>query len=88
MQIHVSSASLLFLGDLEQIADVADLAAGRLVVGLDGGVADLAQPQGLGGRLMLGDAAVQALDQLDVQISHFDGKLFFGKKKELIGNPA
>ena len=32
--------------------------------------ADLAQAQGLGGRLVLGNAAVQALDQLNVQIRH------------------
>ena len=70
MQIHVSRLLLVFLGDLEQVPDVGDLAAGSRVVGLHGGIADLTEAQGLGGRLMLGDAAVQALDQLDVQISH------------------
>ena len=30
----------------------------------------LRKPKSLGSRLMLGDAAVQALDQLNVQLSH------------------
>ena len=50
---------------------MGDLTAGSRVVGLHGGVADLAQAQSLGSRLMLGDAAVQALDQFDVQVSPF-----------------
>ncbi len=43
---------------------MGDLAAGSLVVGLHGGVADLAQTQSLCRRLVFGNPAVQALDQL------------------------
>ena len=43
--------SSVFLGDLEQVADVGDLAPGSRVVGLHGGVADLVKAQGLGSRL-------------------------------------
>ena len=67
--VHADSWSappLGVLGHLEQVTDVGDLAPGSLVVGLHGGVADLAQAQGLGGGLMLGQTAVQALDELDV----------------------
>ena len=41
---------------------MGNLAAGSLVIGLYGGVADVAQPQSLGGGLMLGDTAVQVID--------------------------
>ena len=71
MQIHVSRLLLLLLSNLKQVADMGDLAPGGLVVRLYGAVADLAEAQSLGGRLVLGDAAVQALDQLNVQIRHF-----------------
>ena len=51
MQIHFSAPpSLVFLGDLKQVADVGDLAPGSRVVGLHGGVADLTEAQGLGSR--------------------------------------
>ena len=65
MQIHcLAPPTLVFLGHLEQVADVGDLTTGGSVVGLHGDVADLLQAQSLGSRLVLGDATIQALDQL------------------------
>jgi hypothetical protein len=47
MKFHFDISSLFHFGDLEQIADLSDLAAGLVVVGLDGGITDLAQPREL-----------------------------------------
>ena len=48
---------------------MGDLAPGGSVVGLHGGVADLAQAEGCCGGLVLSDPAVEALNVLNVQIS-------------------
>ena len=53
--------SLGVLGDLEQVTDGGNLAAGSSVVGLHGHIADVTQAQSLGSGLVLGQTAVQAL---------------------------
>ena len=58
-------SSLLLFGDLQQVADLGDLAAGLIVVGLHGDVTDLAQAQGMCGGNLLFQAAIQALSELD-----------------------
>ena len=53
---------------LQQVADLGDLAAGGIVIGLHGDVTDLTQAQGMCGGNLLLQAAVQALSELDRNI--------------------
>ena len=63
-------SSLFNFGDLEQIADLGDLAAGLGVIGLDGHITNLTQAQGVGGSDVAFQTAVQALNQLNLQVCH------------------
>ena len=58
----------LFFGNLQQIADLGNLAAGLGIVGLNGLIADLVQTEGLCRCDMAVKTAVKALDQLESQI--------------------
>ena len=66
MQIHNSVSSLFYFFNLQQIADLGDLATGLGIVGLNGLVADLPQAQGLSGGDVLLQTAIQALDELNI----------------------
>jgi len=70
MKLHILYSSLFNFSDLEQIADLGDLAAGLGVIRLDGDIADLAQAQGLCGGDVLLQTAIQALNQLNLQVCH------------------
>src|SRR5699024_10920461 len=70
VQVHDTCTSLCFLSDLEQVADLGDLAAGLGVVRLYNFLTDLAQAKRIGSGNVLVKAAVEALDKFDLQISH------------------
>ena len=59
-------ASLLHFSDLQQIADLGNLATGGIVVGLHSDITDFAQTQGICSGNLLFQAAVQALDELNI----------------------
>ena len=63
-------SSLFYFGNLQQVADLGDLAAGLGIVRLDSDLADLAKAQGLGGSNVLFQTAIQALNKLNLQVCH------------------